>query len=128
MKKILIIDDEEAIVELLEMVVLDELDLEVITASSGNEAIELLKSNSEIDLLVSDYSMPNGTGGDVYQYNKSHSKLPFILLSGGFLSDHEDMAGFSEQTIPHFQVDKPFQVDLFIGAIKKCLEYLDSSD
>ena len=59
--KILIVDDEPLIVELLK----DELEYtgyEVLVSSSGNEAIEILLNDPSIDLVLTDAKMPHGSG------------------------------------------------------------------
>ena len=128
MKKILIIDDEEAICDILQMLIESEFKNPLIICSSGFEAIEILKNSSDIAMIISDYSMPNGTGGDVYQFNLKNTKLPFSLISGGYLEQYKDMDGFFENSFPHFKLPKPFSDESLFDMITKSLEYQDSVD
>ena len=80
MKKLLIVDDE---VDLVELVVyyLKDLPLKITTAHSGNSAIEILKKE-KFDLILSDLRMVNGTGLDLYHYIEGISPRPkFIFLT-----------------------------------------------
>jgi CheY-like chemotaxis protein len=53
-------------------------------AASGNEAIRILSSNATIDLILSDYYMPDGDGGQLLRYVRSiDPKRPrFIMITG----------------------------------------------
>lgn len=80
--KILIVDDDTDIVELME----EELQLvghNTYKAFSGNEAIDLLQ-NQDVDIIISDFKMPNGSGMDLLNFVNSYvSKKPdFYFLSG----------------------------------------------
>jgi response regulator RpfG family c-di-GMP phosphodiesterase len=121
LKKILLVDDEQAIRDLLQLILESEFDNEIVFASSGNEAVEILKqdSSSEIGMILSDYNMPNGNGGTLYQYNNDNRKIPFILITGGFLEDYPEMEGFSDQS-DYFTafIPKPFDEDDLFNKIK----------
>lgn len=80
--KILIVDDDTDIVELME----EELQLvghDTYKAFSGNEAITLLK-NQNVDVIISDFKMPNGSGMDLLNFVNRHmpKKPDFYFLSG----------------------------------------------
>lgn len=52
-------------------------------AGSGNQAIEILKSIHDIDLVLSDYFMPDGDGRSLLEYVKTLAIRPiFILITG----------------------------------------------
>ncbi|WP_118857078.1 response regulator [Sphingomonas mesophila] len=55
----------------------------VLTASNGEEALELLGGGTEVDLLVSDVVMPIMDGpAMVREARKSHPGLPILFMSG----------------------------------------------
>ena len=56
----------------------------VFTATSGEKALEMLHGEaSDIDLVISDYSMPGMSGTDLAaEIMKIRQVLPFILCSG----------------------------------------------
>lgn len=82
MKKIIICDDDITIRELLEAILEDELDAQFILASDGQKALDLLASCEKFDLIICDMNMPSISGDIVYEYNRLHKKIPFVLLSG----------------------------------------------
>jgi len=73
---VLFVDDEENILKSLRRLLIDE-GFEVITAGSGEEALEILKNNQEICLIVSDQRMPGLTGVDFLE--KAKEMLPDAL-------------------------------------------------
>ena len=82
-KKILMIDDSDAALEIMELYVESEFENPIITAANGNEAIEILKKTSNISVIICDYNMPQGDGGDVFQYvTQNCPSIPFILVCG----------------------------------------------
>ncbi len=81
MKRILIVDDEPDIVELLQEEMIDN-GFETMIALCGNDAIELLKLHS-FDAVISDFKMPNGNGMEVLQFiNQMNSRPVFYFISG----------------------------------------------
>ena len=78
---ILCVDDEENPL-VLRKYVLQKAGYEVVTASSGKEALALAASRS-VDLVLSDHLMPGMNGTELAQQLKAeHPKLPVILISG----------------------------------------------
>jgi CheY-like chemotaxis protein len=78
---ILCVDDEVSPL-LLRTRVLQREGYEVLTASSGKEALAVLDSQS-VDLVLSDHLMPGMNGTELAQQVKSnHPDLPVILISG----------------------------------------------
>ena len=79
--KVLVVDDEEMIRELLS----DFLTLErysPITASNVDEAMEVIRSRT-IDAIVTDIMMPGKTGIDLLiEVKQSHPQIPVILITG----------------------------------------------
>jgi response regulator RpfG family c-di-GMP phosphodiesterase len=122
--KILIVDDEDDLREIITMVVESRLNLKTVTANCGKQAIELLALDPEISAVISDYNMPNGTGGDVFNYiQSSQKKVPFILCSSGLPTDFTE---FRQVSFLGY-VQKPFRCAELSGAIQKGLSLLDSS-
>ena len=78
---ILCVDDEENSL-LLRKLVLQKAGYEVLTASSGKEALQLTDSRA-VDLIVSDHLMPGMNGTELAQLIKAHfPRLPVVLISG----------------------------------------------
>jgi response regulator RpfG family c-di-GMP phosphodiesterase len=82
--KILIVDDESDICELIGFIVQDIFPSETQTllAYSGNEAIKILKENEDIEYCICDHNMADGMGPDVLKFlMEVKSKTKFVLCS-----------------------------------------------
>ena len=98
-KRILIVEDEIDLLDIFVGIVEDiSDDYEVITASSGNKALSILKDVGSVDLIISDYNMDDGNGGILYNYSKENGDPPFILISGGFIDDYPEFQDFLKNT------------------------------
>jgi CheY-like chemotaxis protein len=122
MHKILIVDDEKAIVMILE-VYLARNGFKVVTASGGREAIDILKANDDIDLMILDKRMPEVSGIDVLRAVRAMGKdIPILLFSGELNIDREKQEellnmGFSSESI----INKPVELSVILGAVKRKL-------
>lgn len=80
--RILVVDDD-AIILMNTSALLEDLGHDVIEANSGEEALELLKSGTMIDMLITDQAMPGMTGSELIAAVKAHRPhLPIILATG----------------------------------------------
>jgi DNA-binding response OmpR family regulator len=77
--KILVIDDDEGMTELLTLL-LAPASSEVITANSGEEGIKLAKEYSP-DVIILDLMMPEMNGWVVCQKVREFSDIPILILS-----------------------------------------------
>lgn len=99
--KILVVDDDP-LVAMSTVDMLEDLGHEVVECNSGEEALNILREQ-EIDLLVTDYSMPRMNGVQLAQTaHKLKPTLP-ILMATGYA---ELPAGF-ELAVP--RLGKPYQ-------------------
>ncbi len=103
---ILLVDDEE-LVRNGTADMLRDIGYEVLTAASGAEALMLLRSGCEINLLVTDYLMPGMNGVDLVQAAGGVVPgLPALLITG-----YSNIASGPGAALP--RLAKPFrQVDL----------------
>lgn len=110
---VLIIDDEPDILELME----EEFrycGYNTLTAMSGNEAVQVLQK-SPVDIVVSDYKMPNGNGMVVLDYVKKMSNRPdFFFVSGQADVSIEDALKAGAKKF----FTKPFDLDELIRQIE----------
>jgi CheY-like chemotaxis protein len=84
---ILLIDDEEMIIGVGEEL-LQELGYDVLSARSGQEAIELYEQNAaKIDLVIMDMIMPGMGGGETFDRLKRINPDVKVLLSSGYSID-----------------------------------------
>lgn len=78
MKKILLVEDEESLINVLELN-LELENYEVVIARDGEEAIEVF--DESIDLVVLDVMLPKISGFDVCEQIRQKSKTPVIFTS-----------------------------------------------
>lgn len=108
-KKVLIIDDEEYLRQIL-VDVMDINDIDSIAVDEGQKAIEIYKQEkNEIGLVLIDLILPKETGIDTYKkLCKINPNVKVIFMSG--LGDKETL-----QTIPNYNefifLKKPFSMD-----------------
>jgi PAS domain S-box-containing protein len=81
-KRILLVDDD-VLIAMSSADMLVDLGHEVVEAHSGKEALECLGDGAGFDLLITDYSMPGMTGGDLAKAARAIApKLPILIASG----------------------------------------------
>ena len=85
-KTLLLVDDEPSILKALERIFRCT-GYTVLTAESGAKALELLKENNQIRVIITDYRMPFMTGGELL----SSVKILYPEIIGIILSGHADM-------------------------------------
>lgn len=117
MKKVLIVDDEPDVLEVLGKRVKDA-GYEVIKAQSGQEAIERAKKEVP-NLIVLDVVMPNMDGGEVAHILKeceSTKDIPVIFLTCLYTKQDEKAKGHRARET--FFVAKPYNPTEMLDIIK----------
>ncbi|MET0588250.1 MAG: PAS domain S-box protein [Novosphingobium sp.] len=113
--RILAVDDD-IIVLMNTATILEDMGHQVLEASSGIAALETLRNEPGIDLLVTDFAMPGMTGGELISAARElRPGLPVILLSG-----YVDLP--DGQQIDAGRISKPFterELALGIAAVMK---------
>ena len=84
-KKILVVDDEEILVNILKEY-LEEIGCTVMTAVDGMEAVKMYRKNTDtVDAVISDLGMPNMNGVEMYTEMKKINPLVKVIISSGYL-------------------------------------------
>ena len=78
--KVLVVDDEQDIRTLLN-IYLKRLGYEVVEAADGVEAVETVRANSDIDLIVMDIMMPKLSGTEACEQIREFSSVPVLFLT-----------------------------------------------
>lgn len=112
-KKILIVDDEQDIREIIKDG-LAQINLTAIDVGSGNEAIRLLQ-NEKIDLIITDCNMPNGSGAEIIHFIKTQELPTKVLLMGG--DSVEELKGHMYDEL----ISKPFTITKMIETVKRLI-------
>jgi len=81
-RKVLVVDDDALVVDVT-AAMLDDLGCEVVTALCGDEALERLKQDQSIEILITDINMPDMDGYELVERARAiRSGLKVIMLSG----------------------------------------------
>lgn len=119
-EKILIVDDEMDMLELLELIITDRTDYQVVTTNSPLEVPELLKKDS-FDLLITDLRMPDIDGIELIEMVKQiNDQIPFIIITayGTIESAVEAMRKGAFDYIT-----KPFRQEQILLTIEKVMKW-----
>ena len=118
-KKILIIDDEESIRDILDVLLSSE-DYEIIQADSGEAGLELAKLDPP-DLIILDVMMPRMSGYMVAKHLKLDERLqdiPIVLLTAT-----ANVAGNIMLDMPTpYRLTKPFDPDELLEMVRSAFE------
>ena len=119
MAKILVIDDEVQLVEMVQMR-LEAAGYEVVTANDGQEGLEKAKS-IEPDLILCDVMMPKMDGYKVCGLLKNdsrYSKIPLILFTARAQQDDQDVG---DEVGADAYITKPFEPVVLLAKIEELL-------
>lgn len=114
-KRILLVDDQENY-RISVQTLLEREGYEVITASNGTEAIELVKKE-HFDLVLLDYFMPGGlTGEDVVREIRKFNEYIQVILQTGYSGEHPPREMMRELDIQgyHDKSDGPEKLLLWV--------------
>ena len=119
-KRILIIDDENAIRTIIRLVLARQgYDCE--TAADGKEGVEMF-SNGKFDLVISDLIMPVQDGiNTIIALKEAQPNLPIIAISGGARKGTMDLLQTAKKVGACETIEKPFEPEILIDTVKKCL-------
>jgi len=117
---VLLVDDEDMIIDVGKPI-LEQMGYNVLTATSGKEAIDIYEKNKqEIGIVILDMIMPGMGGGDTYDRLKELNPDIKVLLSSGY-SINGQATKILERGCDGF-IQKPFNV---MGLSRKIRGILD---
>ncbi len=121
-KKILIVDDEQIIRNVLKRKLEQSTSYEVFTADDGVPALEIFKSQP-VDLVISDLIMNQMNGIELLRNLKAHDpRVPVIIITGyGTLDDAIEAIKLGAEDF----IKKPFDINEVIVTIDKTFRKLD---
>ncbi len=115
---ILVVDDEKGIREFL-CTYLKSKSFKVLTAGSGEEALDLWQEEgASIDLLLTDIVMPGINGKDLADRLKQERPDLRIIFMSGYLPEE-----IAEETLGGTFFKKPFQPSELLDAIRNAIRY-----
>ncbi len=117
-QKVLVVEDDEA-VRLLISEALTELQYRVLTAQNADEAIQLLASAQNLDLMVSDVGLPGMNGRQLADLARQHRPHLPILFVTGYAENAATKASFLGTNMA--MISKPFTIDTLAGKIHEMM-------
>ena len=118
-KKILVVDDEVKIVEVVKAY-LEKAGYEVIEAYNGKDAIDLFEKQSPM-LIVLDLMLPDMTGEDICRTLRKKSRVPIIMLTAK-VDEGNILNGYDIGTDDY--ITKPFSPKQLVAKINAILRRL----
>ena len=115
MKRILSIDDEQPILQVLTRI-LESRGYQVTTCNDPHAAMDVFKSG-EFDLVTLDIRMPGKDGFELYKELREHADLPALFCTAypkSFTTDSDDVVEMWQQQFADGNTDiiyKPFDLD-----------------
>ncbi len=129
MKKfsILLVDDVAENIHSLKMMIEDSFDVDIYSALSAQEGMEILMKN-EINLILTDIQMPEIDGFEFAEYLKSIEKtkdIPLIFITGIYDKDEYKRRGYDIGAIEY--ITKPIDDILLDAKLKVYIDIFERS-
>lgn len=116
---ILLIDDEEAILDIMTMMLADE-GYDLHTAGSAAEGLKILKESPNFSLIISDHMMPGMTGVQFFAQAREICPAALRVLLTGY-TDMDAMIDAINSGGIHLYLTKPWQRDELLYSINQML-------
>jgi DNA-binding response OmpR family regulator len=113
MKKVLVIEDDENIIELLN-IHLKDLSCEVSTTGNGNDALEIATQNN-FDLIILDLMLPGLNGMEICRRIRQQDRTTPIMILSAQSEEIDKVVGL--ETGADDYLTKPFSVREFIARV-----------
>ena len=117
-KRVLVVDDHDPTRQTITRM-LEAGGFEVVQASSGTEALDRLsRERDDIDMVLSDVTMPGMTGIDLsYQIRELYPTMPVAIVSGDVSELERSIIGRAD--VPF--IKKPFHAESLFSAVKEAI-------
>ncbi|KUG26482.1 response regulator of zinc sigma-54-dependent two-component system [hydrocarbon metagenome] len=117
--KILVVDDEKAIRDSLNMILSDE-GYSVISAADGEEALNFLNKD-DFDIVITDIKMPNIDGMELLSKGTKNSPSTFFIIMTAYASVNTAVEALRYGAYDY--IIKPVEFDDLIMRVKRLLDY-----
>ena len=125
--KVLVVDDNEGIVNLIKEYFKDNDKIEIIgSASNGQIAIDLFNNNIEYDLMLLDLVMPVKDGLSVLEYMKENNITKKVIVMTSY-NEEETIRDVSEYGVRYYAL-KPFDLKDIEKKIINCVTSKKNND
>lgn len=118
-KRILVIEDNPMVVKSLEFK-LNKDGYDVVVAEDGRKALEVLKSDDTIELVITDLMLPYITGTELIEHIRNNTpSMPIIVLS---TSNQEEIITDAFMMGVNDFITKPFSPNELSLRVKRTIE------
>jgi CheY-like chemotaxis protein len=101
---------------------LEQLGHRVLVAATGQLALDVLRLEPSIDLVITDYAMPGMNGLELAaRIREQRPKLPIILATG-----YAEVPSGEDNGLP--RLDKPYRLDELAAVIAQAIDQGPSSN
>lgn len=117
-KRVLVVDDHETTRQTIARM-LEAGGFTVVQAASGSEALDVLaRESDEIDMVLSDVTMPGMSGIDLsYQIGELYPAMPVAIVSGDVSELERSIIG--RAAVPF--IKKPFHAESLYSAVREAI-------
>lgn len=120
LKKILIVDDEETLTfSLYQAFIKAPYDCEVVTASSGEDALEKLEDD-HFSLVITDIAMPGIDGLELLSIIKSRAPETKVVIITAYGTDEREERAYKIGADKY--IEKPFDISELRNLVFKMIE------
>jgi FixJ family two-component response regulator len=123
--RVLVVDDEPAMIELLRDVVTDSLECQLITAGSVAEARRAL-AKQEVQVLVADVKLPDGDGTALLPILRKRNPTASAIVIPGDPTVASATAAIRQGAVDF--VPKPFSAAQIVAHVRRALDAQDLAD
>ncbi len=117
-KKLLIVDDFEVNIDLLKLL-LKSHDVQIVSATSGLQALQILETDTDIGLVLMDIQMPHMDGIETFTQLRAWNKLTPVLAFTANNMTHE-IQRYMDLGFDGY-VSKPIVIDKLLDSIRQHL-------
>jgi len=119
--KTLLVDDEEYILKSLRRLLADE-DMEILTATSGELGLEILRANTDVGLIISDQRMPGLTGVEFLEQAREIVPDALRIMLTGYADISATIDAINKGgTYRYFS--KPWDDDELVRTVREALRH-----
>lgn len=126
MHTILTVDDEPHVLKIMRAH-LEDANYAVLTATNGEDAIEMVRNHPEIDLVLLDRAMPGIDGLEVVRQLKQkgspHAHIPVIMQTAK-VQDYDMYEGIDAGAINY--LTKPYSREMLLATVENVLRDMDA--
>lgn len=117
---IMVLDDQDELLKTVTLM-LEAMGHNCVPCSDPHKAIDILaKSHGELDLLITDYSMPDISGLDIIEHCRNHYPELNLILTTGYNAELQNEARVGTMELPQI-LQKPFTLESLSQVVEDSL-------